>query len=431
MNRAFLSISSNILPEENILKAIELLFASSRVLTVSRCFVTEAIFSPDHRSISDPAHYINCVVLLETSFRAREFKHQILRPLERALGRIRTQSKYAPRPIDLDLLLFNEEMHDEDGLTIPDPDIFTRWFLAQGILDIDDRVMLPNALVPLRTQLASHAEMLFPENIAFPENRQLRENILVLIESALKQISEVGPVALITGSSQRLGAQIASTLHARGMRVVVHYRHSEAQARILFEALESKRHGSVLLVAADLASPEAPREIIDMIRSRWGRLDLLVNNAAVFYPTPLEQSTFAQWDEMNVTNLRAPYFLSQAALPLLREQSGSIINIVDVYAERPRPDYAMYCATKAGLVALTRALARELAPTIRVNAIAPGAILWSSDSTAGSQHDVVVKTPLGRLGSVEDISRTVCYLIDAPYVTGQILNVDGGRSIAD
>ena len=245
------------------------------------------------------------------------------------------------------------------------------------------------------------------------------------------QTPESEPVALVTGSSQRLGAQIVSTLHARGMRVVVHYRHSEDRARALCETLESRRPGSVLLVAADLASPEAPQEIIDVIRSRWGRLDVLVNNAAVFYPTPLERSTVSDWDEMSGTNLRAPYCLSQAALPLLRAQGGSIINLVDVYAERPRPAYAVYCATKAGLVALTRALARELAPTIRVNAIAPGAILWSSESSAGHQHNILAKTPLARLGSVEDISRAVCYLLDAPYVTGQVLNVDGGRSIAD
>lgn len=242
---------------------------------------------------------------------------------------------------------------------------------------------------------------------------------------------ESEPVALVTGSSQRLGAHIVSTLHARGMRVVVHYRHSEAQARALSETLESRRPGSTLLVAADLAAPEAPHEIIDFIRSRWGRLDVLVNNAAMFHPTPLERGTVSDWDEMTGVNLRAPYFLSQAALPLLQATSGSIINLVDVYAERPRPGYAMYCATKAGLVALTRALARELAPTIRVNAIAPGAILWSSESTAGHQHAILAKTPLARLGSVEDISRAVCYLLDAPYVTGQVMNVDGGRSIVD
>ena len=158
---------------------------------------------------------------------------------------------------------------------------------------------------------------------------------------------------------------------------------------------------------------------------------MLVNNAAAFHPTPLEHSTVSDWDAMTAVNLRAPYFLSQAALPLLQAQGGSIINLVDVYAARPRPGYAVYCATKAGLVALTQALARELAPTIRVNAVAPGAILWSAESTAGDQHTILAKTPLAKLGSVEDIARAVCYLLDAPYVTGQVMNVDGGRSIAD
>jgi pteridine reductase len=242
---------------------------------------------------------------------------------------------------------------------------------------------------------------------------------------------ESSPVALVTGSSQRLGAHIVSTLHARGMRVIVHYRRSDEQARALCETLEHRRAGSVLRVAADLASPGAPQEIVDVIRSTWGRLDVLVNNAALFHATPLDQSTVTEWDEMTGINLRAPYFLSQAALPLLQTRGGSIINIVDIYAERPRPRYAIYCASKAGLIGLTRALARELAPTIRVNAIAPGAILWSNDSTASHQQSILAKTPLAKLGSLEDISRAVCYLLDAPYVTGQVMNVDGGRSIFD
>lgn len=239
------------------------------------------------------------------------------------------------------------------------------------------------------------------------------------------------PVALITGSSQRIGAGIASTLHARGMRVVVHYHQSKEKAREVYDQLESKRPGSVLLIAADLSSPQSPSEIIDVVRSQWGRLDVLVNNAALFYQLPLEQSTAADWDKIIGVNLRAPYFLTQAALPLLAVQGGSIINLVDIYAERPRTDYSMYCATKAGLVALTRAFAKEFAPTIRVNAIAPGAILWSSETTTGDKSTILSKTPLARLGLVEDIARAVCYLLDAPYVTGQVMNVDGGRSISD
>lgn len=239
------------------------------------------------------------------------------------------------------------------------------------------------------------------------------------------------PVALVTGSSQRLGAHIISTLHGRGMRVVVHYRRSAEAARALCADLEAARPDSTLQVAADLAEPSAPQKIVDAVRERWGRLDVLVNNAALFHPTPLADSTTAQWDEMTGVNLRAPYFLAQAALPLLQVQGGNIINIVDVYAERPKPRFAIYCAAKAGLVGLTRALARELAPAIRVNAIAPGAILWSTETTSADQQTILAKTPLARLGSLEDISRAVCYLLDAPYITGQVMNVDGGRSIFD
>jgi|LauGreDrversion4_2_1035121.scaffolds.fasta_scaffold40339_6 2-amino-4-hydroxy-6-hydroxymethyldihydropteridine diphosphokinase len=185
MNRAFLSIASNIRPEQNILKAIGWLAEPCRVLTVSRCFVTEAIPAADRRPTGDLPHFINCVALLETAYGAREFKHEILRPLEQVLGRVRTDNKYAPRPIDLDLLLFNEEMYAEDGLTIPDPDIFTRWFLAQGILDIDDGVRLPNVTAPFRTHLSSIQGLCFPVDADVPENHQLRRDILALIGADL------------------------------------------------------------------------------------------------------------------------------------------------------------------------------------------------------------------------------------------------------
>ncbi len=427
MNRAYVSVASNIRPRENILKAIARLRDASRVLTVSRCFVTDAIPAEDQRAVKDQPQFINCVVLVETASGAKEFKWDVLRPLEAELGRVRTEDRYAPRPIDLDILLFDSGIRVDDDLVNPDPEIFTRWFLAQGILDIDGGVVLPNATAPFRVSVASRPGMHVPSDHAVPEDRQLREDILAMVGS--EPTSE--PVALVTGASQRVGAQIVSTLHARGMRVVVHYRHSDDQARALCDALDRTRPGSVMLAAADLTSPDAPQALIDAVRSRWGRLDVLVNNAAVFYPTPLEHSTVADWDALTGANLRAPYFLAQAALPLLQAQGGSIINMVDVYAERPRPNYAIYCATKAGLVALTRALARELAPTIRVNAIAPGAILWSAESTAADQQAILAKTPLATLGRVEDISRAVCYLLDAPFVTGQVMTVDGGRSIAD
>jgi len=238
------------------------------------------------------------------------------------------------------------------------------------------------------------------------------------------------PVALVTGSSQRLGAHIARVLHARNMRVVIHYNKSSSDARELAEQLESVRPESTLCVKADLKEPSSAQSIMDEIRLKWGRLDLLVNNAALFYPTPVSEATDIQWDELMAVNLRAPWLLTQASLPLFGTNNGCIINIVDIYAERPKPYYGVYCSAKSGLVGLTRAMACELAPKIRVNAVAPGAILWHEGSTDHEQSLILKNIPLGRIGTMDDIANAVCYLADAQYVTGQVLNVDGGRSIA-
>ena len=239
------------------------------------------------------------------------------------------------------------------------------------------------------------------------------------------------PVALVTGASQRLGAQLATFLHARGMRVGIHYHHSAASARALCARLEALRTNSTLLIEADLAAAESPDRLLGQVHSRWGRLDVLINNAAVFRPTPLATSNFDDWQEIIGVNLRAPYFLSRAATPLLRASRGLIVNLADIYAERPRAQFAIYCASKAGLIGMTRALARELAPEIRVNAIAPGAILWSSEASPAERQAILARTPLARLGEPADIAHAVGYLVDAPYVTGQVLTVDGGRSIFD
>jgi pteridine reductase len=249
--------------------------------------------------------------------------------------------------------------------------------------------------------------------------------------SSINPILTDAPVALVTGASQRLGARLTTALHARGMRVVVHYHHSAAAAQALCATLEAARSGSTLQICADLTSRAAPSEIIDRVRAHWGRLDLLVNNAAVFRATPLATSALDDWDEITTINLRAPYFLCRAAAALLREQRGLIVNLADIYADRPRLEYAIYCASKAGLVGLTRALARELAPFIRVNAVAPGAILWTADASLEERSAILARTPLERLGDPSDIATAVAYLLDAPYVTGQVLTVDGGRSIFD
>ena len=185
MNRAFLSVASNIRPRENILTAIGRLTETSRVRTVSRCFVTAAIPAADRPPTNALPSFINCVVLVETGYGASAFKDEILRPLEQALGRVRTDNRYAPRPIDLDLLLFNDEQHTEDGLTIPDPEIFARWFLAQGILDIDGDVMVPHATAPFRALVAARRDLCCPAGAAVPEDRPLRRDILALIASGL------------------------------------------------------------------------------------------------------------------------------------------------------------------------------------------------------------------------------------------------------
>lgn len=248
---------------------------------------------------------------------------------------------------------------------------------------------------------------------------------------SLPEIETAAAVALVTGGSQRLGAHTARALHARGFCVAVHYHQSQAAAAQLCEELEKIRPQSTCLVQGDLSTAAAPAAVIATVAARWGRLDVLVNNAAVFRPTPCGDPGMTDWDEIAGTNLRAPWLLANAALPWLKRRGGSIINIVDIYAERPRPGFALYCASKAGLIGLTRALARELAPEVRVNAVAPGAIMWSTETSASDKSAILAKTPLGRLGSPNDIAGAVCYLLDAEYVTGQVLNIDGGRTVFD
>ncbi|MGH8596698.1 MAG: pteridine reductase [Gammaproteobacteria bacterium] len=236
-------------------------------------------------------------------------------------------------------------------------------------------------------------------------------------------------VALVTGTGRRLGAVIAAALHAAGFRVVLHHHRSTANTLALADTLNAQRRQSARAVQADLREPATPAKLVADAGAVWGQLDVLVNNAAVFFATPLANTTLDHWDEMMGVNLKAPYFLSQAAAALLRETRGCIVNLTDIYADRPRADYAIYCASKAGLIGLTRALACDLAPSVRVNAVSPGAILWGETATATEQATILARTPLERTGDPTDICRAISYLIDAPYVTGQVLTVDGGRAI--
>ena len=239
-----------------------------------------------------------------------------------------------------------------------------------------------------------------------------------------------GKVALVTGAARRVGAEIARELHRSGLNVVIHYRESAEAATVLRDELLAARPDSAGLIRADLLDTASLPGVIAQAQGLWGRLDALVNNASGFYPTPVGTIDEAQWDELIGSNLKAPLFLSQAAAPHLAERLGCIVNIVDIHAERPLKAYPVYCAAKAGLVMLTKSLARELAPAVRVNAVAPGAILWPEHASDEARRAIVARTALKRQGRPYDIARAVRFLVmEAEYITGEIITVDGGRSL--
>lgn len=240
-----------------------------------------------------------------------------------------------------------------------------------------------------------------------------------------------GKTALVTGAARRVGAVIARRLHAAGADVVIHYRGSEADAAKLEADLNALRPQSARRVKADLLAPIAPRALVDAALAHFKRLDILVNNASTFYPTAVGRIEATHWDELMGSNLRAPLFLAQEAAPHLAKQSGCIVNIVDIHAERPLKGYPVYSVAKAGLAALTRALALELAPAVRVNAVAPGAIAWPEDGQfeGAERARIVATTPLARIGEPEAVAEAVHFLATASFVSGQVLAVDGGRSV--
>ncbi len=243
--------------------------------------------------------------------------------------------------------------------------------------------------------------------------------------------SLAGRWALITGAGKRIGATIARSLHAAGAGVAIHYFSSAGEAEALAGELAALRPGSAFAVGGDLREIAAMRRTVQQTVERAGRLDVLINNASTFYPTPLETITDEQWHDLVDSNLKAPLFLAQAALPHLKAARGVIINIVDIHARRPLRHYLVYGAAKAGLAMLTRSLAKDLGPEIRVNGVAPGAILWpEAGMPEKTQQAIVREIPLKRTGEPGDIASAVLYLVrDATYVTGQILSVDGGRSV--
>jgi pteridine reductase len=240
-----------------------------------------------------------------------------------------------------------------------------------------------------------------------------------------------GKVALVTGAARRLGAAIARRLHAAGANLVLHYRGAESEAAQLEKELNATRAGSATRLKGDLLAPVAPKALVDAALQRFARLDILVNNASAFFPTAVGRIEAGHWEELIGSNLRAPLFLSQAAAAQLALSGGAIVNIADIHAERPLKGYVVYSIAKAGLVALTRSLALELAPAVRVNAVAPGAIAWPEDGQfdPAERSRIVASTPLARTGTPEEIAQAVHFLCTAPFVTGQVLAVDGGRSI--
>jgi pteridine reductase len=249
--------------------------------------------------------------------------------------------------------------------------------------------------------------------------------------SAQYDVTLDGKAALVTGGAQRIGAAIVRRLHEAGAAVAIHYRESTDEARRLRDTLDTKRPGSAQIFQADLTRMESLAALVESAADWAGGLDVLVNNASSFYPTPLGSVTEDQWNDLIDTNLKAPLFLAQAAWPYLRKSGGTIVNLIDVHAKRPLRDHAVYGSAKAGLEMLTRSLAKDMAPEVRVNGVAPGAILWPERGlNEVIKQKIIEQIPLKRSGLPDDIAGCVLYLVrDAAYVTGQVIAVDGGRSV--
>lgn len=247
-------------------------------------------------------------------------------------------------------------------------------------------------------------------------------------------MTNTAPVALITGAARRLGATTAQLLHQHGFRIIIHYRNSATDANALADTLNAIRPDSARCLQADLAHMEQVTNLGLKAVDCWGQLDVLINNASSFYPTPVGSINESQWQDLFTSNAQAPLFLAQAVAPALARQQGCIVNIADIWASSPLKEYTAYCMAKAANTMLTKSLARELAPAVRVNSIAPGCILWPDDHNDAISGDastqILADIPLRRQGEPLDIARTALFLIrEAPYITGQIIAVDGGRSL--
>ncbi|GAB1261232.1 pteridine reductase [Aurantivibrio plasticivorans] len=241
------------------------------------------------------------------------------------------------------------------------------------------------------------------------------------------------PVVLITGAARRIGAEVSSLLHSSGFNVIIHCNQSLSEAEALCEQLNRARQDSAAIVSADLCDLHSINNLANQATEKWGRLDALVNNASSFYPTAVGEISESIYDDLFGTNLKAPLFLSQACAPALKEAQGCIINMADIHGERPLTGYPVYCMAKAANIMLTKALAKELAPDIRVNGVAPGAILWPENAAELDERakDIIIdRAALKRIGNPQDIAQTILFLIkNSPYITGQIIAVDGGRNL--
>lgn len=235
-------------------------------------------------------------------------------------------------------------------------------------------------------------------------------------------------VVLITGAAKRLGANTARHLHAAGYNIVIHYHRSKTDADRLVETLNQQRENSAHGIPADLIHDDLA-VLANAAQQQWGRLDVLINNASSFYPTPLSLINQQHWDELVGTNFKAPLLLSQHCAEYIQQSNGCIINMIDIYHEKALYQHTVYTAAKAALASLTCSLALELAPKARVNGVAPGAILWPEQSDSGHESAILEKIPMQRIGDANDIAQAIQFLIEAPYITGQIINVDGGRSL--
>lgn len=243
-------------------------------------------------------------------------------------------------------------------------------------------------------------------------------------------MTESIPVAIITGGARRIGAEIARHLHARGLNVLIHYRASGTEAEALAKSLNDDRPGSADIIGVDLARSDVGAAIRDKALDRFGRIDLLINNASTFYPTPVHETTHEQFEDLMISNLQGPFMVSKACALSLAKHQGAIVNLVDIHAMVPLKDHVPYVSAKAGLLMQTKALAKDLAPNVRVNGVAPGSILWpESEINDTAKHQAMLaKIPMARQGEPQDIAKAVAFLgLDAPYITGQILAVDGGR----